>query len=311
MGTLPAYLQYAFSLACPPGWTASAEVPVLTGELADLLGYRPQADLLLTHTDGQRLWVEFEVSRADPVANHAKFAAAHLFQPQPDTDIFVAMVSPHVDRGRRNLGATAITLLRRVGMAAYQTTLLPHLPPAEIKRLNHTPLPELLVAALPVADELARVFAVSALVLTDSDGRIHFVGDVLEVLLNLRRWHRELADPATRERWGRRTVTYFVVEPRTGRFAPSKFCAYVDVTAPTPDAAMTVARYTALDGREPRFDGHRARAHLTRHLGFIERPLADAGTLRPAFERWLAAHQDVITLHPRGPILLLPPPWYA
>jgi hypothetical protein len=31
------------------------------------------------------LWIEFEVSRADPVANHAKFATAHLFQPQrPD-----------------------------------------------------------------------------------------------------------------------------------------------------------------------------------------------------------------------------------
>lgn len=187
MGTLPTYLQHAFAAACPPGWTASAEVALLTAELADLLGYRPQADLLLTHTDGRRLWVEFEVSRADPVANHAKFATAHLFQPQPGTDAFVAMVSPHVDRGRRNLGATAITLLRRVGMAAYQTTLLPHLPPAEIKRLNHTPLAELLAAAPPVADELARVFAVSAPVLTDSDGRIHFVGDVLEVLLNLRR----------------------------------------------------------------------------------------------------------------------------
>ncbi|NTV63461.1 MAG: hypothetical protein HGA65_07985 [Oscillochloris sp.] len=162
-----------------------------------------------------------------------------------------------------------------------------------------------------MADELARVFAVSAPVLTDGAGRIHFVGDVLEVLLNLRRWQRELADPSTRERWGRRTVTYFVAEPRTGRFAPSKFCAYVDVAAPTPDTAMTVARYSALDGREPRFDGHRARAHLTRHLGSVERPLTDAPALRLAFEHWLAAHQDAIVLHPRGPILLLPPPWYA
>ncbi|NTV65245.1 MAG: hypothetical protein HGA65_17180, partial [Oscillochloris sp.] len=54
MGTLPTYLQHAFAAACPPGWTASAEVALLTAELADLLGYRPQADLLLTHTDGRR-----------------------------------------------------------------------------------------------------------------------------------------------------------------------------------------------------------------------------------------------------------------
>lgn len=311
MGNLPAYLQHAFAANCPPGWSASPEVTVLASDLAELLGYRPQADLVLTHADGRRLWIEFEVSRADPVANHAKFAAAHLFQPQASSDVFVAMVSPHVDRGRRNLGATAITLLRRVGMAAYQTTLLPHLPPTEVKRLNHTPLAELLTTAPPVTDELARVFAVSVPVLTDGDVRIHFAGDVLEVLLNLRRWQGEMADPAVRERWGRRTVTYFVAEPRTGRFAPSKFCAYVDVAAPTPDTAMTVACYTTLDGREPRFDGHRARTHLTRHLGFVEQSLPDVPALRPAFERWLAVHQNAITLHSRGPVLLLPPPWYA
>jgi hypothetical protein len=196
-------------------------------------------------------------------------------------------------------------------MAAYQTTLLPHLQPAEVKRLNHMPLTQLRAAAPSVADELARVFAVSTPVLADGAGRIHFAGDVLEVLLNLHRWQIELSDPVTRERWGRRTVTYFVAEPRMGRFAPSKYCAYVDVAAPTPDAAMTVARYVALDGREPRFDGHRARAHLIRHLGFVEWPLTDSPALRPAFERWLVGNQEVITLHPRGPILLLPPPWYA
>jgi hypothetical protein len=33
----------------------------------------------------RRLWIEFEISRADPVANHAKFATAQLFQPLPVT----------------------------------------------------------------------------------------------------------------------------------------------------------------------------------------------------------------------------------
>jgi hypothetical protein len=61
---------------------------------------------VLTYADGRRIWVEFEVSRADPVANRAKFATAHLFQSQPAADTFLAMVRPHVDRGRRNLAAT-------------------------------------------------------------------------------------------------------------------------------------------------------------------------------------------------------------
>ena len=188
MGTLPRYLQHAFAAACPPGWSAASEVVLLSDDFAVLLGYRPQADLVLTHDDGRRIW---------------------------------------------------------------------------------------------------------------------------DVLLNLRRWERDLAEPSTQALWGRRTVTYFVAEPRSGRFAPSKFCTFVDVTAQTPDVAMTVARYVTLDGQAPRFDGHRARMHLTRHLAFVERPLSEVTALQPAFNRWLRVHQDAITLHPRGPILLLPPPWYS
>jgi hypothetical protein len=310
MGTLPAYLQHAFAAACPPGWSAAAEVALLSDDLAALLGYRPQADLVLTHQTGRRIWIEFEISRADPVANHAKFGTAHLFQPQASSDSFLAMVSSHVDRGRRNLAATAVSLLRQIGMAAFQTTLLPHQTPATIRQLNHTPLPTLLAAALPVADEIERVFAVTEPVVTDGVGQIHFAGDLLDALLNLRRWGHEMEDATTRARWGRRVVTYFVADPRSGLFAPSKFCAYVDVTASTPGAAMTVARYLSLDGAEPRFDGHRARVHLTRHLAFVEQPLAAFPSLRLAFERWYEAHEDVIALHPRGPILLVPPLWF-
>jgi hypothetical protein len=49
--------------------------------------------------------VELEVSRADPVANHVKFATAHLVSPMPAGDAFVSMVSRHVVRGRSNLAA--------------------------------------------------------------------------------------------------------------------------------------------------------------------------------------------------------------
>jgi hypothetical protein len=93
--------------------------------------------------------------------------------------------------------------------------------------------------------------------------------------------------------------------------APSKFCAYSDVTAPTPQATMTIARYGSLDGREPRFDGHRARLHLTRHLGFSEQPLAALPTaVQTAFAQWLRANADTISVHPRGPIILMPPAWF-
>ena len=62
------------------------EARVLDSRFERLLGYAPQADVLLASNDGlHRLWIEFEVSRADPVANHAKFATAHLFQPQRPT----------------------------------------------------------------------------------------------------------------------------------------------------------------------------------------------------------------------------------
>jgi hypothetical protein len=74
---------------------------------------------------------------------------------------------------------------------------------------------------------------------------------------------------------------------------------------------MTVACYLNPDGAEPHFDGHRARVHLTRHLAFVEQPLPALPSLQSAFERWYDAHEDVISLHPRGPILLVPPLWFS
>ncbi len=87
------------------------------------------------------------------------------------------MVSPHVDRGRRNLAATAIALMRQVGMVAFQTTLLPHLSPDALQQLNHTPLADLRAAVLRVADEVARVFAVTEPVVTDAEAPIKIDGN--------------------------------------------------------------------------------------------------------------------------------------
>lgn len=104
MVQLARFMQQAFSAQCPEGWTCSSEQRVLSLEMEKLLGYSPRADVCLEREDGTRkLWIEFEISRADPVANHAKFASSHLFKAFGPADVFVSMVSSHVTRRRRNL----------------------------------------------------------------------------------------------------------------------------------------------------------------------------------------------------------------
>src|SRR5690349_4299212 len=101
MGGLTSYLQAEFARQRPIEWQCRHETPILSAELERLLGYAPRADVILERSDGsRRLWIEFEVSRADPVANHAKFATAHLFSQQLPADVFVSMVSAHVAKGR-------------------------------------------------------------------------------------------------------------------------------------------------------------------------------------------------------------------
>jgi hypothetical protein len=180
---------------------------------------------------GRRLWIEFEVSRADPVANHAKFATAHLLQPQAPSDVFVAMVSRHVDRGRRNLAANTIHLLRHVGMQAIQTVLFPSLPGSEVKRFNHLSKEELRQTGPEVPPELDRVLAVKPRG-EAGEHRIYLAGEVVEVPLNARAWNREVATPLGRQQWGRRRrVQYFVAVPYSGEFAPCKFCAFLPIRA--------------------------------------------------------------------------------
>lgn len=86
MGTLTPFLQHEFRRLCPAGWQCSHEVDLIPPALAAELGYTARADVLLEQSDPhRRIWVEFEVSRADPVANRAKFATSHLFDPRPPT----------------------------------------------------------------------------------------------------------------------------------------------------------------------------------------------------------------------------------
>ena len=319
MPTLTRYLQQEFTNRCPSGWKCEHECRLLTRELEQTLGYFPRADLLLEKHDGsRRFWIEFEISRADPVANHAKFATGHLFQPQSSTDVFISMVSSNVGQGRRNLAFNAIYLMRHIGMKAFQTVLLPQLSSEEIKRLNH--MRSLENEKLPVQLEIERIFTVSDTVLTAEDRHIHFASDIFEVMLNLKKWNCDLATSEGRGVWGRRTVTYFVHNPSSGEFAPSKFCAYVaiptldsiNVTRPSAPmrSEMTVNLYATLENADSRFDGYRAQVHLRKHLRMAVIPHEKSSAVEQLFRKWLEKYSDSIMVHPRGPIFLIPPQWF-
>jgi hypothetical protein len=322
MGNLATYLQKEFINQAYPGWNCSNESRVLSTELEAILGYEPRADVLLSQEDGgRRLWIEFEVSRADPVANHAKFATAHLFQPQLETDVFVSMVSAHVVRGRRNLASNTILLMRLIGMNAFQTVLFPQFNENEIKTLNHLSADELAGKALDIKREIERVLCVSETVTTVLNRRIHFVGDIPDVMLNLIRWNEEVATGQGSELWGKRTVTYFVFDPHSKNFAPSKFCAYVPIpfTEALPQTfplrayklSMTLEVYTNLDGTDTQFDGHRARLHLTKGLAMEQLQQGEDFSVKNHFNIWMEQHSSRINVHPKGPVFLLPPAWFT
>ncbi len=121
MGQLANFLQEAFAQQPPSGWSCRREMRVLSSDLEQLLGYSPRADVCLESTDtSRRIWIEFEISRADPVANHAKFATAHCSSRFATSETFVSMVSSHVARGRRNLASNTVHLLRHVGISLFK-----------------------------------------------------------------------------------------------------------------------------------------------------------------------------------------------
>jgi hypothetical protein len=315
--SLTSYLQQAFSLQAPPGWRCTHEVAVLADEVTRVLGFFPRADVLLEEgATGRRIWIEFEISRADPAANHLKFAVGHVFSPQLEQDAFVSMVSRHVAAGRSNLGAAAVMLMRRIGMRAFQVPLLPALPAPEIKQLNHLPADRLDECSLDIGREIERAIVVTEPVLTDELHRLFFVSNAFEVSLNVVNWNRDARDPGSAARWGRRTVTYFIFDPRSGFFAPSKFCAYLPVPSlqnssdthqPDRTLGMTLDYYCAVAQQEPRFDGAAARRHLLYHLGYQLIKPGASPELHALLQAWLINNGKLIRVHPRDAHVLIPP----
>ena len=251
------------------------------------------------------------------MANHAKFATSHLFQPQAPTDTFIAMVSSHVTRGRRNLAANTIRLMRRVGMRAFQTMLLPTILPNEIKRLNHLPMSDLLNTSIDTEAELSRALLVSNAVSSGKDYELHYAGDLFDVFSNVHRWNTELATDRGKNLWGKRTIKYFVFDPATNQFAPSKFCAYINAISQDDPALvpnhhlMTLPLYTSLDESEPKFDGNLAQTHLHRQLSMHLTPAVESPHISQAFTTWQDFNADHIRIHPSGPLFLVAPSWFA
>jgi hypothetical protein len=326
MSTLAKSLQHQFSEHCPAGWRCHREGPVLSPELERHMGYAPRADVLLERTAGnRRLWIEFEVSRADPVANHAEFATSHLFQPQLDGDVFVAMVSAHVSRGRRILVAHTILLMRHLGMSAFETVLLPHLTGEAIKHLNHLEIGSLASQQLSVVEEIERALAVSEPIGQAAGHRIFYAGDWLDVWTNVFRWNNSLLVDEMRLIWGQRTIKYFIFDPGTELFAPSKICAFLQVPASGLKAnrvgeeagrwsagsslamGMTVPFYVQLDERETRFYGAIARHHLITRLAMRLCTPGDGPEVAQCFSEWISRWDSCVRVHPQRPVFLLPP----
>lgn len=306
---LASELQRRFVESPPSGWVAKREVGLLSPEITRVLGYRPCADLLLeSQAAAQRIWVEFEISRADPVANHTKFASAHLIDPLPSGDVFVSLVSNDIARGRANLGAHAIFLLRLAGLHAFQMPLFPSLDAGTIKKLNQGCIG---LDAMPDPDMVEVIELTRPVGRAPAASRIYYATNRLEVLLNLHQWNSDMAQPALREQWGQRKIRYLVADPCTGLFAPAKFCAYTRMPCPfaKPEVAtpcMTVPAYVAIPQADTIFDGQKARLRIER-IGLRSVRLDHAPqSLVRSFAKWHSANRESVKVALEACVLLCP-----
>ncbi|MBZ5596027.1 MAG: hypothetical protein LAP39_27610 [Acidobacteriia bacterium] len=119
--------------------TLRYEADVFPRSLCEEIGYSPAADLLVEYTwDGSEVhaWIELEVSRADPVANPAKFLVAFSERsPQPG-EVFVFAISRAIQRGRAALCRRFVQMMRDRGFPVYAEDFLPSATEHLITRLN-------------------------------------------------------------------------------------------------------------------------------------------------------------------------------
>jgi hypothetical protein len=322
MGSLTPYLQRRFIAHCPRGWECSAEAALVTQDAARRLGFEPRADILLQRTDGaRRIWIEFEISRADPVANHAKFATTRFFEGSLPGESFVSMSSRHIAPGRAALAAGTAMMMRALGVPAFQVDLLPQFDGTAITGMNRLPVEALQDETLSVAPEIERVLEVTDARLAHGWHRIAKADNAYTVAVNIRQWNAELIHGSGRAFWAKRTARYFAYDPVSGLFAPSKFCAFIPAPHPASGqraftrvaeapGGMTNALYATLGERDSRFDGHVARVHLESRLGYRLVPLSEASiATRDAFLLWQRTVDGVAGACGNAAQLLLPPRW--
>jgi len=207
--------------------------------------------------------------------------------------------------------------MRRIGLQAYQTSLLPHDSPRSISRLNYLPIKELFAEDLPVKAEIERAITVAQPVGSLSQQSLYFVANLMEVMHNVVQWNRDMMNPTIQSLWGKRRITYFVYNPHTKQFAPSKFCAYISVGKQAennePDVmgpAMTIPLYVKIPWGEPIFDGHTARRHLENHLAMRLVKLTEIPDLYITFNSWYQQYVNFINAPIESLSILLPPIWY-
>jgi hypothetical protein len=213
------------------------------------------------------------------VANHAKFATAAMLEGLRSDDCFVSMTSRHIVPGRAALAAGTTIWMRGLGIPAFQVDLLPSLDEHSIKALNAQKLTlKDDMQRVPIREEIDRVLDASSAAQVASGHRIHKADNVYSVALNVRQWNAEVRNEAGSMLWGQRRVRFLVFDPASGLFAPSKFCAFIpgpalmeSIGSASPKATrlgMTMDVYAQLGEQDPRFDGHIARRHLERRLGY-------------------------------------------
>lgn len=304
-------LQKRWEKDPPPGWIAKREVAVITAAGARILGYQPKADLLLCSKDSnQRIWIELEVSRADPAANHIKFGSAHMLDPLPSSDAFVSLVSQHVSLGRTNLAAHATWLLRANGLRAFQIPLLPQLDASTIQQFNQG---RLSLDTLPTPD-LGEILLATEPIGSSEGSGIYRVTNRLEVILNIHQWNKDMSYEDARTAWGSRRARYFVHDRSSNLFAPSKFAAYTRIPMinapdePLPyNPAMTVRAYSKIPHDNPIFDGRKAWKNIS-SLGFeVKRASKCPKVIQDHFRSWLGLHAALLDVDFRQAEILVEP----
>src|SRR5262245_20292925 len=115
------------------------EADVFPQSLCEEIGYSPAADLLVEYSwEGSEVhaWIEVEVSRADPVANPAKFLVAFSERSPQAGEIFVFALSRAIQRGRAALCRRFVRMMQERGFPVYTEDFLPSATEHLIARLN-------------------------------------------------------------------------------------------------------------------------------------------------------------------------------